>query len=201
MNTGLLDQIHAYFSDVDANQGPVTSEQVADLLERVRELPPNPIPDPDGLDSSEIERRSMPMAIDERISPERTPTKPIRGNRRIGLLVGAAAAVVVLVAGLASWAVISGNDDAAVAPEVTIVLSSYEAMNNADIDGWFVLVTEEEAARSRDSQQVLVNMNSQTEFLEPCRLLEPSPSAGQSRVNALWLSPMISRVLAAWSTP
>ncbi len=40
MNTGLLDQLNTYFSDLDTDQGPVTADQVANLLENVRELPP-----------------------------------------------------------------------------------------------------------------------------------------------------------------
>jgi hypothetical protein len=44
MNTGLLDQLNTYFSDLDTDQGPVTADQVADLLENVRELPPTPVP-------------------------------------------------------------------------------------------------------------------------------------------------------------
>ena len=44
MNTGLLDQLNTYFSDLDSDQGPVTADNVADLLENVRELPPTPVP-------------------------------------------------------------------------------------------------------------------------------------------------------------
>lgn len=39
MSAGLLNQIDAYFSDLDSAQGPVTTDQVADLLDNVREVP------------------------------------------------------------------------------------------------------------------------------------------------------------------
>jgi hypothetical protein len=44
MSTGLLDQLDTYFSDVDAAQGRVTPEQVADRLDQVRELPRAGVP-------------------------------------------------------------------------------------------------------------------------------------------------------------
>jgi hypothetical protein len=149
----------------------------------------NPVPDPDGLDSPlgliEIERRSPTMATDERISTELTRTKPVRGGNRLhGPLLGVAAAVLVLIIGIGTWAVIGGNQDAADGSEVSVVLSHYEAMNNGDIDGWFATLTEKAAAaESRDTQQLFVNMNSQTEFVEPCRLIEPSPTTGLARVQ------------------
>jgi hypothetical protein len=39
VNTGLLNEHKAYFVDVKAGQGPVGADQVADLLENVREIP------------------------------------------------------------------------------------------------------------------------------------------------------------------
>lgn len=98
------------------------------------------------------------------------------------LLVGAAA-VLVLILGLGTWAVIGGDRDAAVEPEVAVVQSAYEALNDGDIDGYFALLTEEAAVRERrEFQQVLVNMNQQSELAEPCRLIEPTP-AGEARVS------------------
>lgn len=44
MSTGLLSQIETYFSDLDADQGPVTVDHVADLIDKVRELPVAPPP-------------------------------------------------------------------------------------------------------------------------------------------------------------
>lgn len=127
---------------------------------------------------------AMAMAMDERISTESSATKRVsNGNTRNGLLVGAAAAVLVLVVGLASWAVIAGDDDGAVASEVSVALAFYETRNNGDIDGHLELFSEDATGRvGPTSLQVLVNMNSQTEFVEPCRLLEPSPASGLARV-------------------
>lgn len=125
------------------------------------------------------------MAMDERISTQSSATK--RGsnrNTRNGLLVGAAAAVLVLVVGLASWAAIAGDDDGAVASEVSVAIASFEAINDGDIDGYLELFTEEAVLReSRHVQQVLVNLNSQTELVEPCRLVEPSQPTGLARVE------------------
>jgi hypothetical protein len=39
----LLDQLGTYFSDIDARQGPVTAEQVSDVMSRVHELPLEPV--------------------------------------------------------------------------------------------------------------------------------------------------------------
>jgi hypothetical protein len=44
VSRGLLDQLDVYFSALEARQGPVTAEQVADVANRVRELPPGPVP-------------------------------------------------------------------------------------------------------------------------------------------------------------
>jgi hypothetical protein len=44
MSSGLLSQLETYFSDLDADQGPVTVDHVADLIEKVRELPAAPLP-------------------------------------------------------------------------------------------------------------------------------------------------------------
>ncbi len=44
MSTGLLSQLETYFSDLDADQGPVTVDHVADLINKVRELPVAPLP-------------------------------------------------------------------------------------------------------------------------------------------------------------
>jgi len=44
MSTGLLSQLETYFSDLDADQGPVTVDHVADLIDKVRELPATPLP-------------------------------------------------------------------------------------------------------------------------------------------------------------
>jgi len=38
-----LDQLDAYFSEVDARQGPVNVDQIADSMERIRELPSEPV--------------------------------------------------------------------------------------------------------------------------------------------------------------
>ncbi len=44
MSIGLLSQLETYFSDLDADQGPVTVDHVADLINKVRELPVAPLP-------------------------------------------------------------------------------------------------------------------------------------------------------------
>lgn len=44
MSAGLLNQLESYFSDVDADQGPVSSDQVAELIDQVREVVPAPVP-------------------------------------------------------------------------------------------------------------------------------------------------------------
>ena len=44
MSRDLVGQLDAYFSEVDERQGPVTVDQVTDVMERVRELPaPAPV--------------------------------------------------------------------------------------------------------------------------------------------------------------
>jgi hypothetical protein len=35
MNAGLLNQLESYFSEVDADQGPVSSDEVAELIDQV----------------------------------------------------------------------------------------------------------------------------------------------------------------------
>jgi hypothetical protein len=134
-----LDQINAYFSDVDATQGPVTPEQVADLLERVRELPPNPIPDPDGVDSaqarSELETRRGPMSIDERPTSELPKTEPVEntsGSR--GFVVAAAVAAVVLIVGVGSWALFATDETTFGTDDALSVADSYFEEYNAGND-------------------------------------------------------------------
>ncbi len=64
----------------------------------------NPVPDPDGLDSplalNELERRSPTMAANQ----------PSSGNRSNRLLIGAVAAVAVLVVGLGTWAAFANDE-------------------------------------------------------------------------------------------
>ena len=44
MNRDLVDQLDAYFSQVDERQGPVTADQIAEVIDQVHALPPAPVP-------------------------------------------------------------------------------------------------------------------------------------------------------------
>jgi hypothetical protein len=44
MSAGLLNQLESYFSEVDTDQGPVSPDQVAELIDQVREVVPAPVP-------------------------------------------------------------------------------------------------------------------------------------------------------------
>jgi hypothetical protein len=44
VNRDLVDQLDAYFSQVDERQGPVTADQIAEVIDKVHALPPAPVP-------------------------------------------------------------------------------------------------------------------------------------------------------------
>lgn len=168
----------------------------------------NPVPDVNSLRGdlaqapaflAAIEQRSRRMQTQEKpIIQQPEPPGPPRHRWLVPALAGAATVIIAIVVGVALF---GGNDEPdvtndgpqpsptetttpaeAALPEVAVVMSSYEAMNNGDIDGYLALFTEEAAARERrEFLQVLVNMNQQSELAEPCRLIEPTP-AGEARV-------------------
>jgi len=168
----------------------------------------NPVPDPAALRERRPDAVAFLATTQQRSRRMQTQDKPInveqleppRSPRSRWLIPALAGAATVIVAIVVAVALLSGDDepdvtnepsptetttaaDVAVASEVTVVMSSYEAMNNGDIDGYLALLTEEASVREgRDLLQVLVNMNEQSELAEPCHLIKPTP-AGEARVS------------------
>ena len=147
MSAALLDQLNAHFSDVDSNQGPVTPEQVADLLERVRELPASPSLNPDGVGAtqrpSELETRRGPMSIDERATNDLPRTAPVKKARESRALVFAAAvAAVVLIVGAGTWALLT-TDEAPIgtADALAVVDTYFEEYNAGNDEAVLALLT------------------------------------------------------------
>lgn len=145
----------------------------------------NPVPDPDGLDSpvalSQLERRSPNMATSERISVEPPGTRTGR-ERRNRILIGAATAVVVLIAGLGTLAILDGDSDATDEPAVAVVLSAFEALNGGDVDAYLAGLTggaleDEETHRAAEA----LSYANRTWELDDCRLTGMT-SAGESLV-------------------
>lgn len=173
-------------------------EDIRFLFEEVMNRARNPRTSTGLLDAT-VERRRDMQTQDKPIQVAPTPQPPSRKRWLFPALAGAATVIIAIVV---TFALLSGDDepdvtnnapqpsptettiaaDVTVAPEVAAVVSSYEAMNNGDIDGYLALFTEEAAVEGRDFLQVLVNMNSQSESAEPCRLIEPTPS-GEARVS------------------
>lgn len=117
---------------------------------------------------------------------ERISTAPAKraGKEGFSRLVGAAAVVLLLVVGVAGWASIRDGEDAAVSPEIAVAIAAYDALNDGDVDAYLALFSDEAAPnQGRDVQELLVASNSQTELVEPCRLLDPSPTSGATRVQ------------------
>ena len=120
--------------------------------------------------------------------PESEPKAPGQTFRRwlIPALAGATAVIVAIVPAVA---VLGNSDEDVIAstPEA-VVLSSYEAWNQGDFDAWFGTFTDDALINGDSKHQwrllkeVRVLSNSRTEFVEPCRLIEPSPS-GDSQVQ------------------
>jgi len=102
----------------------------------------NPVTDPGSLREQRhdaavflatTQQRNPTMATGQRIEIETTSPKPVRDrNRRSRLLIGAATAVLALIVGLGTWAVIGGDKDAASDPKVAVVLSATDALTRGD---------------------------------------------------------------------
>ena len=88
-----------------------------------------------------------------------------------------------LVVGLGTWAVFGGSQGEDVAPEVSVVMSQYEAWNNGDVDAYLATFTGELAQDGIDPNgvtAVLLNANAQIEVVEPCRVIETNPVVGST---------------------
>lgn len=145
----------------------------------------NPVPDPDGLDS--------PLALTEleRRSPIMTTPQPNSGKRNNGLLIGAIAAVAVLIVGLGSWAALADNPSG---PSTTAVaaasstttppadseafalatVSGYlDALNRGDIPAMLEMVTGAFASDIGDGtfEAILAAANHHGDIIEPCRVI------------------------------
>ena len=95
------------------------------------------------------------------------------------------AAVVVIVAGIGFMVLTQGNEVPPAAPALSVVMTSYEAWNNGDYDGYLATFTVEAAEEEAgDLTQILMNANQQIEPVEPCRVIETSPT-GESTVQCL----------------
>jgi hypothetical protein len=148
----------------------------------------NPVPDPDGLDSpialAQPVGRNPNMATSERISTEPTSTGPARDpNRRSRILIGTAAAVVLLIVGLGTLAVVGGDRDTAVEPEVAVVLSAFEALNGGDIEAYKASLTGDELAfeQSSNASEALSYANATYELVD-CRV-SGTVESGESTVE------------------
>ena len=127
------------------------------------------------------------MTTGERPSTEPSGTRPVRTpNRRSRVLIGAAAAMLVLIFGIGTWVIVGGSEGDDVAAEVSVVLSQYEAWNNGDYDGWSATLTEELAQEETGGgfPYILFNSNQQIEVVEPCRVIGTSP-VGESTVQCV----------------
>lgn len=118
------------------------------------------------------------MATTDRISTE----SPSAGLRRTGIIAAAAAALV-LVVGLATWALVNRSDDTA-GPDIDVVLAAYEAQNNGNSDAYLATLGPAMASEeTRDNLlEVLATLNDRSEFVEPCRRIE-SRTPGTTRVQ------------------
>jgi len=144
----------------------MNDEKVFQLL-----METNPVPDPDGLDSpialAQPVGRNPNMATSERISTEPTSTRPARNpNRRSRILIGTAAAVVALIVGIGTLAIVGGDGDTAVEPEVAVVLSATDALNRGDIGAYKASLTGDELAFQQgvDAAEALSYANATTEL-------------------------------------
>ena len=105
------------------------------------------------------------------------------------------AAGVVIVAGIGFLVVNQGDETAA--PELSVVIANYEAWNSGDYESYLATFTVEAAQGdwgpagnyvsgepAHNLPQVLMNANSRIELVEPCRVIETSPT-GESTVQCL----------------
>lgn len=81
------------------------------------------------------------MATDTRITTEPTGKRPVRDPNRRSLLIGAATAVLALIVGLGTWAIVGGDGDVALDPDVEVVQSAIEARNRGDIEAYKASLT------------------------------------------------------------
>jgi ketosteroid isomerase-like protein len=120
----------------------------------------NPVPDPASLRErrhdaavflATTQKRNPTMATGQRKEIEPTSTKPVHDrNRRSRLLIGAAAAVLVLIVGIGTLAMIGGDEDAAVDP-VRVIEDYAVAYNAGDIDRLVELFTNESVVDTGDA--------------------------------------------------
>ena len=170
-----------------------------ELLEELRLADPAPVnaKRPEAAWSSAvvlqiIQQRSGTMQTQNTPTSEKSESGPKapRQTFRRWLIPAVAGATAVIVAIVTAVAIVGNSDEDVIAPTPeAVVLSSYEAWNEGDFDAWFEAFTDD-ALINGDSKQekwrllneVRVLSNSRAEFLEPCRLIEPSPS-GDSQVQ------------------
>jgi hypothetical protein len=152
----------------------MNDEKVFQLL-----METNPVPDPDGLDSpialAQPVGRNPNMATSERISTE--PTRIVRDpSRRSRILIGAAAALVVIV-GIGTAVVIGGDKDAATEPEVAVVLSAIEARNSGDIEAYKAYLSGAElSVENRSNLSEALSYANNSTILANCRVSEKTPT-------------------------
>lgn len=138
----------------------------------------NPVPDPaTALTNDELnalllltQTRSGNMDVKSPETPGGQEKKEYRG-----LLVAAATfAVIVVVAGIGLMVANQSDEDTTVAPE-SVVMANYEAFNNGDYDGYLATFTDELAQELPRVEGWRVD-NEQIEVVEPCRVVETSPT-------------------------
>lgn len=163
----------------------MNDEQVFQLLTET-----NPVPDVDDVGLPVAlrdikERRPAMTTAKTRIPPPRQNTpEPTATERHRGVLVGAAAALIVLIAGAAMWAMTAGGDELADQPELTPVLAAYEAMNEGNVDGFYAQFTAEAIATdNQEARRLEAAMHQSTAQIGSCRVLDPSPTSGLGRVQ------------------
>lgn len=160
----------------------MNDERVFQLL-----METNPVPDPDALDSplalAPLERRSPTMATDTQSTTQPIGTQPVREKYwRSRLLIGAAA-VLALIVGIGIWVGTGGDEEAAVSPEVDIVLSAMDARNRGDIEAYKASLTGSELAFEESVRlaEALSYANSTTELAD-CAVVGNAPT-GESIVQ------------------
>ena len=102
------------------------------------------------------------------------------------LVVAAATAVIVMLVGLGTWALVGGDEDAASEAEIDVVLSAIDAFNRGDFDayrGWLTGVALSDENNSPRESDEMTFANRTTE-LAGCRVAGTAPT-GEKIVECL----------------
>ena len=139
----------------------------------------NPVPDPaaalthDELNALLLLTRTRSGNMDVK-SPE-TRGRQEKNQHRGWLVAAATFAVILVVAGIGLMVANQSDEDTTVALGLSVVMANYEAFNNGDYDGYLATFTDELAQEQPRIEGWRVD-NEQIEIVEPCRVVETSPT-------------------------